>query len=129
MSAHRRKTRQARSRRTSRRGLVRTLLVTGCAPAVLAGGGAWYAYRDLAAGIGSSKALEGTAKSRSGDTNVLLQLAAKEVEDGRQLEREGREAGRRAQIETVRNFLGVPVDHFAELNLAGFHHPRARRRS
>ncbi|MFI8102353.1 LCP family protein [Streptomyces sp. NPDC086023] len=37
-------------------------------------------------------------------------------------EREGREAGRKAEIETVRNFLGVPVDHFAELNLAGFHH-------
>ncbi|MFE9633875.1 LCP family protein [Streptomyces sp. NPDC006463] len=38
------------------------------------------------------------------------------------MEREGREAGRKAQIETVRNFLGAPVDHFAELNLAGFHH-------
>ncbi|MFE6839790.1 LCP family protein [Streptomyces sp. NPDC057705] len=209
MSAHRRKTRQTRttrSRRRSRRGrLVRTLLVTGCALAVMAGGGAWYAYRDLAAGIGSSKALEGAEKSKSGDTNILLmgldsrrdqngeklpeevldalhagssdiggynantlillhvpgdgsrakafsvprddfveipghgkdkikkayglakekrqeQLAAQGVEDGRQLEREGREAGRRAQIETVRNFLGVPVDHFAELNLAGFHH-------
>lgn len=50
------------------------------------------------------------------------QLAAQGVTDRRQLEREGREAGRRAQIETVRNLLGVPVDHFAELNLAGFHH-------
>ncbi|KIF03756.1 LytR family transcriptional regulator [Streptomyces sp. RSD-27] len=50
------------------------------------------------------------------------QLAAQGVKDRRQLEREGREAGRKAQIETVRNFLGVPVDHFAELNLAGFYH-------
>ncbi|WP_030154754.1 LCP family protein [Streptomyces sp. NRRL S-244] len=49
-------------------------------------------------------------------------LSAQGVKDRRQLEREGREAGRKAQIETVRNFLGVPVDHFAELNLAGFYH-------
>ncbi|MER7758830.1 LCP family protein [Streptomyces sp. NPDC097619] len=58
-----------------------------------------------------------------------LAKAAKEAElsgtgvtDRARLEREGREAGRRAQIETVRAFLGVPVDHFAELNLAGFFH-------
>ncbi|MFE0578911.1 LCP family protein [Streptomyces sp. NPDC058874] len=50
------------------------------------------------------------------------QLAAQGVKDSRQLEREGREAGRAAQIATVRDFLGVPVDHFAELNLAGFYH-------
>ncbi|MFD7837066.1 LCP family protein [Streptomyces sp. NPDC059761] len=49
-------------------------------------------------------------------------LSAQGVKDLRRLEREGREAGRKAQIETVRNFLGVPVDHFAELNLAGFYH-------
>ncbi|MFJ7155732.1 LCP family protein [Streptomyces sp. NPDC101118] len=50
------------------------------------------------------------------------ELSAQGEEDRRTLEREGREAGRKAEIETVRNFLGVPVDHFAELNLAGFHH-------
>ncbi|MFI6145364.1 LCP family protein [Streptomyces sp. NPDC051109] len=49
-------------------------------------------------------------------------LSAQGVKDRRRLEREGREAGRKVQIETVRNFLGVPVDHFAELNLAGFYH-------
>ncbi|OKI66545.1 LCP family protein [Streptomyces sp. MJM1172] len=49
-------------------------------------------------------------------------LTAQGVKDRRELEREGREAGRKAQLETVRNFLGVPVDHFAELNLAGFYH-------
>lgn len=206
MSAHRRKTTPTRRRPPSRRRrLVRTLLVTGCALAVMAGGGAWYLYRDLAAGIGSSKALEGAEKSKFGDTNILLmgldsrrdqngeelpaevldqlhagssdiggynantlillhvpgdggrtqafsvprddfvdipghgkdkikkayglakarkegQLAAQGVKDARQLEREGREAGRAAQIATVRAFLGVPVDHFAELNLAGFLH-------
>ncbi|MCX4527586.1 MULTISPECIES: LCP family protein [unclassified Streptomyces] len=49
-------------------------------------------------------------------------LAAQGVKDRRELEREGREAGRKAQLETVRDFLGVPIDHFAELNLAGFYH-------
>ncbi|MFF1490733.1 LCP family protein [Streptomyces sp. NPDC058304] len=49
-------------------------------------------------------------------------LSGQGVKDRRQLEREGREAGRKAQIETVRNFPGVPIDHFAELNLAGFYH-------
>ncbi|MGW2276284.1 LCP family protein [Streptomyces yangpuensis] len=205
MSAHRRKTTTRRRPPSRRRRLVRTLLVTGCALAVTAGGGAWYLYRDLAAGIGSSKVLEGAEKSASGDTNILLigldsrrdqngeklpqevldqlhagssdiggynantlillhvpgdggratafsvprddfvdipghgkdkikkayglakarkegQLAAQGVKDSRQLEREGREAGRASQIATVRDFLGVPVDHFAELNLAGFHH-------
>lgn len=208
MSAHRRKTTTKRDHRPSRRRrrrLARTLLITGCALTVMAGGTAWYVYRDLAAAIGSSKALEGAEKSASGDVNILLmgldsrkdqngedlpddvldklhagssdiggynantlillhvpadgsqakafsvprddfvdipghgkdkikkayglakekrqeQLAAQGVKDRRQLERDGREAGRAAQIETVRNFLGVPVDHFAELNLAGFYH-------
>ncbi len=59
----------------------------------------------------------GLAKARKEE-----QLAAAGVKDSRELEREGREAGRAAQIATVRAFLGVPVDHFAELNLAGFYH-------
>ncbi|MFI6052711.1 LCP family protein [Streptomyces violascens] len=49
-------------------------------------------------------------------------LAAQGVTDKGKLETAGREAGRRAEIETVRNFLGVPIDHFAEVNLAGFYH-------
>ncbi|MCB5182535.1 LCP family protein [Streptomyces antimicrobicus] len=50
------------------------------------------------------------------------ELSAQGVQDRRQLEHEGREAGRRAEIETVRAFLGAPIDHFAEVNLAGFLH-------
>ncbi|MFD7081438.1 LCP family protein [Streptomyces sp. NPDC059918] len=209
MSAHRRKTshpaRRPRRGRRPRR-IARTLLVAVCALAITAAAGAWYAYRDLAGSINSSKALEGAEKSKYGDTNILLmgldsrrdqngeelppevldklhagssdiggynantlillhvpgdgsrakafsvprddfvelagglgkdkikkayglakakeeeRLSARGVKDRRQLEREGREAGRKAQIETVRGFLGVPVDHFAELNLAGFYH-------
>ncbi len=32
-----------------------------------------------------------------------------------------REAGREATIATIHNFLGVPIDHFAEVNLVGFY--------
>ncbi|MFE0172799.1 LCP family protein [Streptomyces sp. NPDC059002] len=49
-------------------------------------------------------------------------LRKRGVEDRHELEQAGREAGRKSQIETVRTFLGVPVDHFAEVNLAGFYH-------
>ncbi|WP_329314326.1 LCP family protein [Streptomyces sp. NBC_01278] len=209
MSAHRRKTsrpaRRPRRQRHRPRRTARTLLVAVCALAAVAAAGAWYAYRDLAGSIGSSKALHGAEKSKHGDTNILLmgldsrrdqngeklpeavldklhagssdiggynantlillhvpgdgsrakafsvprddfvdlpgrgkdkikkayglakaaeeeRLTARGVEDARELERAGREAGRTAQIETVRNFLGVPIDHFAELNLAGFYH-------
>lgn len=68
---------------------------------------------------GQAKIKEAYGRAKA---KVEEQLAAKGVTDRRQLEREGREAGRKAEIETVRTFLGVPIDHFAELNLAGFYH-------
>ncbi|MFD7587621.1 LCP family protein [Kitasatospora sp. NPDC059811] len=37
------------------------------------------------------------------------------------LERQSREAGRSATIQTVQGFLDVPIDHFAEVNLIGFY--------
>ncbi|GAA4552065.1 LCP family protein [Amycolatopsis samaneae] len=37
-----------------------------------------------------------------------------------ELEHRGREAGRKKTLETVREFLDVPIDRFAEVNLAGF---------
>ncbi|WP_329152554.1 LCP family protein [Streptomyces sp. NBC_01456] len=49
-------------------------------------------------------------------------LAGQGSADRRALEQAGREAGRRAAIKTVSQFLGVPIDHFAEVNLAGFYH-------
>ncbi|WP_107098025.1 LCP family protein [Streptomyces atriruber] len=48
-------------------------------------------------------------------------LRGEGVTDGRKLEHEGREAGRQAQIRTVRDFLGIPIDHFAEVSLSGFY--------
>ncbi|MFJ9605807.1 LCP family protein [Kitasatospora sp. NPDC101176] len=38
-----------------------------------------------------------------------------------QLEQQSREAGRKATLATVQNFLGIPIDHFAEVNLVGFY--------
>ncbi|MFD8753823.1 LCP family protein [Kitasatospora sp. NPDC059577] len=38
-----------------------------------------------------------------------------------ELERQSREAGRSATIQTVQSLLDVPIDHFAEVNLIGFY--------
>lgn len=70
-------------------------------------------------GHGKDKIKKAYGLAKAGEED---RLAAQGVKDRRQLERAGREAGRTAQIDTVRTFLGVPVDHFAELNLAGFYH-------
>ncbi|MFF2812912.1 LCP family protein [Streptomyces sp. NPDC058000] len=40
---------------------------------------------------------------------------------GADLEGKSREAGREATLATVQNFLQVPIDHFAEVNLLGFY--------
>jgi LCP family protein required for cell wall assembly len=39
---------------------------------------------------------------------------------GADLDRRAREAGRRALVATVQNLTGVTVDHYAEINMAGF---------
>ena len=47
------------------------------------------------------------------------------VDDGESdratLEKQGREAGRKATLAVVRSLTGVPIDYFAEVNLAGFY--------
>ena len=40
---------------------------------------------------------------------------------GKELETRGREAGRTATLRAVRSLTGVPIDYFAEVNLAGFY--------
>ncbi|MFE9421721.1 LCP family protein [Kitasatospora sp. NPDC006697] len=47
-------------------------------------------------------------------------LAAQGLTGG-QLEQRSREAGRAATLATVQDFLGIPIDHFAEVNLLGFY--------
>jgi len=41
--------------------------------------------------------------------------------NGADLEHRSREYGREATLATVQNLLGVPIDHFAEVNLLGFY--------
>jgi LCP family protein required for cell wall assembly len=48
-------------------------------------------------------------------------LADKGITDQEELETQGREAGRKATLKAVRDLTGVPIDYFAEVNLAGFY--------
>ena len=48
-------------------------------------------------------------------------LADDGVSDQAVLETQGREAGRKATLAVVRALTGVPIDYFAEVNLAGFY--------
>jgi LCP family protein required for cell wall assembly len=52
---------------------------------------------------------------------VAQKLANQGVSSQKELETKGREAGRAATLRTVRNLTGVPIDYFAEVNLAGFY--------
>jgi LCP family protein required for cell wall assembly len=47
-------------------------------------------------------------------------LAKQGVKDRADLEKQGREAARTSTLANVRNLTGVPIDHVAEVNLAGF---------
>ena len=52
---------------------------------------------------------------------VEQKLANQGVDDQKELETRGREAGRSATLRAVRNLTGVPIDYFAEVNLDGFY--------
>ena len=52
---------------------------------------------------------------------VEQKLIDKGVSDQKELETRGREAARAATLKAVRNLTGVPIDYFAEVNLAGFY--------
>ncbi|WP_367135629.1 MULTISPECIES: LCP family protein [Streptomyces] len=74
-------------------------------------------YVEIAGGRGEHKIKEayGIAKAEAEE-----KLSAEGVK-GAELEHRGREAGREATLATVQSFLGVPIDHFAEVNLLGFY--------
>ncbi|WP_244927166.1 LCP family protein [Streptomyces eurocidicus] len=74
-------------------------------------------YVEIAGGRGEHKIKEayGLAKAEAEE-----KLVAQGVR-GADLEHRGREAGREATLATVQKFLGVPIDHFAEVNLLGFY--------
>lgn len=67
---------------------------------------------------------EGKIKEAYGRAKVAEEnrLRATGTHDRRELERAGREAGRRAQVRTVSEFLNQPIDHLVELSLIGFFH-------
>ncbi|MGH3915818.1 MAG: LCP family protein, partial [Pseudonocardiaceae bacterium] len=48
------------------------------------------------------------------------QLRESGMTDAAQIERDSARAGRRALVDTVEQFTGVRIDHFAEINLYGF---------
>ncbi|OBJ18048.1 transcriptional regulator, LytR family protein, partial [Mycobacterium sp. 1245801.1] len=52
---------------------------------------------------------------------VAQKLANQGNSTQKELETKGREAGRAATLRAVRNLTGVPIDYFAEVNLAGFY--------
>lgn len=62
-------------------------------------------------------------KEAYGNAKAAAQQAASQqgVTDQHRLETIGREAGRKLELETVRNLTGVAIDHFAEVSLAGFY--------
>ncbi|MGV9800926.1 LCP family protein [Mycobacterium sp. NPDC003449] len=64
---------------------------------------------------GKIKQAYGYAYQREMDT-----LDSGSDEDTPGHEQQAREAGRRAQIATVRNLLGIPIDHFVEVTLGAF---------
>ena len=52
---------------------------------------------------------------------VANKLANQGASSQKELETRGREAGRAATLRAVRSLTGVPIDYFAEVNLAGFY--------
>ncbi|ABK75496.1 LCP family protein [Mycolicibacterium smegmatis] len=49
-----------------------------------------------------------------------MEATESEEEDPATREQKAREAGRKAEIATVRNLLGIPIDHFVEVTLGAF---------
>lgn len=52
---------------------------------------------------------------------VAQKLINQGVSSQKELEKKGREAARAATLRAVRSLTGVPIDYFAEVNLAGFY--------
>ncbi len=76
-------------------------------------------YVDLPEGLGKHKIKEAYGRAKA--LAEQQAQAAGTTMTPAQLEYLGREAGRKAAIEAVQDLLGVQVDHFAEINLAGFY--------
>ena len=75
-------------------------------------------YVDLPEGLGQHKIKEAYGRAKA---NAETVAHTDGTTDRAALEQLGREAGRHAAIDAVQQLLGVTVDHFAEINLAGFY--------
>lgn len=75
-------------------------------------------YVDLPEGLGRHKIKEAYGRAKA---NAESSASAAGTTDRATLEQLGREAGRHAAVDAVQQLLGVTVDHFAEINLAGFY--------
>ncbi|RDH80376.1 LytR family transcriptional regulator [Mycolicibacterium moriokaense] len=70
---------------------------------------------DVGSCKGKIKQAYGLAYQRTIDA-----AASSDAVDPAAQEQAGREAGRKAEIETVRNLLGIPIDHFIEVTMVAF---------
>jgi LCP family protein required for cell wall assembly len=52
--------------------------------------------------------------------HIIDTTTSTETTDSASIEQAGREAGRKAEIDTVRNLLGIPIDHFIEVTMVAF---------
>jgi LCP family protein required for cell wall assembly len=57
---------------------------------------------------------------RDGSGNLQSNTASSAGQDSAAKEQKAREAGRKAEITTVRRLLQIPIDHFIEVTLVGF---------
>jgi LCP family protein required for cell wall assembly len=57
---------------------------------------------------------------RRGSTNLQSNATSPKGQDSTAIEQAAREAGRKAEISTVRRLLQIPIDHFIEVTLVGF---------
>ena len=73
-------------------------------------------FVDLADGSGKHKI--NSAYGRA--TDDAKETLEKQGVTGPELDRRSRDAGRRALVATVEKFTRLPIDHYAEINLAGF---------
>ena len=68
-------------------------------------------------GLGMKKIKEAYGYAKYAEDSRLYKLGVKEP----MRERLSRDAGRKATIATITELLGIPIDHFAEVNLVGFY--------
>ena len=73
-------------------------------------------FVDLADGSGKHKI--NSAYGRA--TDAAKETLEEQGVTGPELDRRSRDAGRRALVATVEKFTRLPIDHYAEINLAGF---------